>query len=381
MEPTPLSLAVSAAEFKSRVADEFFLVARESAVGAFLTVVVVMVTHWTAQPLLPLMVWVVVTSGALVLRAVSAHLYIQLDAASRKRWYPWCYGAQWVGFIVTAVVWVLSLSMLGSGELDTLFHVRTIFVIAVLSLYVSAIGIDRWLYACFVLTMVVGFWLDLVIYYPQYLIDMPSTPVALALYGLFLLARSRSEQRRLHASIKAQMAQSLLLKELSAQANRDALTGTNNRGHIESELRRLIKLEERRPKQLSVLLLDVDHFKRINDTHGHDAGDVVLRQLVQTAQHTLRDTDILGRWGGEEFLAILPDTDVTAAMEVAERLRLAMADMKLSSAVGQPFQITVSIGVAQHRAGETSDIVTKHADLALYVAKEEGRNRCRRHGV
>lgn len=381
MEPTPLSLAVSEAELKSRVAEEFFVLAKESALAAFLTVVMIMVTHWGAQPTAQLMTWVVVTSGALVLRALTAHWYLSSDAQVRARRYAWCYAGQWVGFIVTALVWVMSLSMLGGGQIDTLFHVRTVFIVAVVSLYLSAIGTDRWLYASFVVTIAVGFWIQLVVNFPQFLQDLPSTPSALALYGIFLLGRSRSEQRRLYASIKAQMTQDLLLKELSVQANRDALTGTNNRGHIESELRRLIKLEERRPSKLSVLLLDVDHFKHINDRYGHDAGDVVLRQLVQTAQKTLRDTDILGRWGGEEFLAILPDTDVTAATDVAERLRLAMAEMDLSNSVGQPFQITVSVGVAQHRAGETSDIVTKHADLALYVAKDEGRNLCRRYGV
>jgi diguanylate cyclase (GGDEF)-like protein len=376
MNQAHLSLEVPEKALKNRVAQEFFLVARESAVGAFLTILVVIVTHWGSQPSGQLAVWVAGASLALALRAVSAQIFLAMDTHAKERWYGVLYGAQWIGFVVTAAMWVLSLSMLGSGAQDPLFYVRTIFVIAVLSFYLSVIGIDRWLYGCFAATMAFGFWLDLMVYYPQFLVDLPSTPIALALYCALLLVRSRSEQNRLHDSIRAQMRQEILLKELGLQATRDALTGTNNRGQIESELRRLIKLEERRDGRLSVLLLDVDHFKQINDRHGHDVGDVVLRQLAKAATETLRDSDILGRWGGEEFLAVLPDTPAAAALEVAQRLREAIAALEPVDASGQRVKVSASVGVAQHQPGDSSDVVTKHADLALYQAKESGRNCC-----
>jgi diguanylate cyclase (GGDEF)-like protein len=247
----------------------------------------------------------------------------------------------------------------------------------VLSFYLSVIGIDRWLYACFATTMALGFWLDMRVYYPGFLNDLPSTHIALALYCTLLLVRSRNEQQRLHDYIRAQITQEILLHELGVQATRDALTGTNNRGRIESELRRLVKLEVRRKGQLSILLLDVDHFKRINDRHGHDIGDIALRLLTQCALETLRDSDIFGRWGGEEFLAILPDTGLDAAMDVAERLRLSISELKLLDANGQPIPLTASIGVAQHQRGDSGDAITKHADIALYAAKAAGRNCCR----
>jgi len=380
MEQTKLSLAVPEKEFKRRVAREFFLVARESAVGAVLTILVVIITHWSAQPLAPLFVWTAAATGALVLRGVSAEIYLRQSPEGQERWYGVLYGVQWFGFVLTGVIWVMSLSLLGSGQVDTLFFVRTIFVIAVMSFYLSVIGIDRRLYAAFAITMALGFWINVEVYYPQFTQDMPSTPIALGLYCTFLLVRSRSEQKRLHDLIRAHISQDLLLEELKVQATRDGLTGTNNRGQIESELRRLIKLEERLSVPFSILLLDVDHFKQINDTHGHDAGDVVLRQLVQCAAGTLRDTDILGRWGGEEFLAILPDTGSDAAMEVAERLRAAIAGLELEIASGQTIRITASIGIARHRHGENGDVVSKHADLALYSAKQAGRNCCKLYG-
>lgn len=377
MDQTILPPEVPDKEFKRRVAHEFFLVARESAIGAFLTILVVIITHWSAQPLPALFLWSAAASAALVLRGIGAQIYLRLGDADQARWYALLYGLQWLGFVATGVMWVLCLNMLGNGEVDTLFFVRTIFVIAVMSFYLSVIGIDRWLYACFAITISLGFWVNVEMNFPQFTRDMPNTPVALGLYCIFLLSRSRSEQKRLHDLIRAHISQDLLLEELKVQATRDALTGTSNRGQIESELRRLIKLEDRRSGQLSILLLDVDHFKHINDTYGHDAGDVVLRQLVQCAAGTLRDTDILGRWGGEEFLAILPDTGSDAAMEVAGRLREAIAGLELEIASGQTIRITASIGVAQHGHGQNGDVVSKHADLALYSAKQAGRNCCR----
>jgi diguanylate cyclase (GGDEF)-like protein len=267
--------------------------------------------------------------------------------------------------------------MLGNGDTDPLFYLRVIFVIAVLSYYLSVIGIDRKLYAGFAVALALSFWGELMAYFPAFLKAVPSAPVALAIYCSLLLLRSRSEQARLHDSIKAQIAQHLLLEELKAQATRDALTGIFNRGWIEGELRYFVKQQDRRPEPFSLLIFDVDLFKEINDRHGHDVGDSVLRRLTERALEVLRETDVLGRWGGEEFLVLLPHTDAATAMQVAQRLLSAVGAIEFTDATGRRLKVSVSVGVAQHQPGESSEVIVKHADLALYLAKNSGRNCCR----
>jgi diguanylate cyclase (GGDEF)-like protein len=164
-------------------------------------------------------------------------------------------------------------------------------------------------------------------------------------------------------------------RKLGELATRDGLTGAFRRGHIEGELRRMVKAWERQPSDFSILLLDIDHFKRINDEHGHAVGDEVLRQLAAQAQQTLRGSDLFGRWGGEEFIALLPDTALPAALEAAERMRLVIQRLEFQGADGAVFGVTVSIGVAQLEAGVSADLLSQRADTAMYAAKHAGRNR------
>jgi len=122
-------------------------------------------------------------------------------------------------------------------------------------------------------------------------------------------------------------------------------------------------------------MLDIDHFKAVNDTQGHHVGDEVLKALVAKCTQTLRDTDLLGRLGGEEFAIILPESDMAAAMEVGERLRQTLSEIKISTDRGA-IQVTVSIGLAMMKAGDdTLDAIMGRADAALYKAKQSGRNK------
>lgn len=167
-------------------------------------------------------------------------------------------------------------------------------------------------------------------------------------------------------------------QELERRANTDSLTGLPNRRHLvelaEQELARSLRYD----CDFSLLLLDVDHFKRINDTYGHKAGDVALQALAEQCHATLREVDISGRFGGEEFAIILPETANGQAMEVAERLRQEIAAMTIPLAQGESLQMTVSIGVATLRPPVTNiDELLQQADKALYAAKQDGRNRTR----
>jgi diguanylate cyclase (GGDEF)-like protein len=157
-------------------------------------------------------------------------------------------------------------------------------------------------------------------------------------------------------------------------ATRDALTGAYNRRHLLDVLRREVARAQRVGAPLAVCLLDLDHFKRINDTCGHAAGDAVLRHFAMLATSGLRAVDVFGRFGGEEFMLILPDTDARGAAAVAERIRAA-AEQEAFPGVLAGDQVTVTIGVAGRARDESGDALTARADLALYRGKDAGRNR------
>ena len=179
------------------------------------------------------------------------------------------------------------------------------------------------------------------------------------------LEKARSELGERNELLQAQTAK---LEEL---ATTDALTGAYNRrkfnGLILAEIARVSRYEH----PLSLLILDIDHFKRVNDTHGHEAGDEVLVVLAGLIRAGIRATDSLARWGGEEFVVLSPELIVDEAVGLAERLRSAAGAYEYSFAGG----VTVSLGVAQHRVGETPDELFARADEALYKAKEGGRDR------
>ena len=151
-------------------------------------------------------------------------------------------------------------------------------------------------------------------------------------------------------------------------ATTDALTGLNNRRMFDHSLQLELAIVERRETPLSLLVLDVDHFKRINDTHGHEVGDTVLVAIAQVLGGCARVIDIVARVGGEEFAVILPNTE--GALEVAERMRTAVAQ-----ATWLAQRATISIGVATLQPAEDASSLYARADAALYAAKAAGRNR------
>lgn len=180
----------------------------------------------------------------------------------------------------------------------------------------------------------------------------------LLLMTLWLAWRQLRQSRRLHRL-----------------ALTDALTGISNRRHIEYMLHEAVDHARRSRQELAVIMLDIDHFKRVNDSHGHPAGDQVLEQIVRVCQGALRQHDRLGRMGGEEFLVILPDTDLEGGLQVAERLRACVAEAR-PVVNDVELQLSISLGVAQLRLAETGAAsLVRRADAALYHAKDNGRNR------
>lgn len=175
----------------------------------------------------------------------------------------------------------------------------------------------------------------------------------------------------------ALMAKDRLQAELQRLAAVDPLTGVANRRSFESEAERTLLAAARRKVSVALLLIDADHFKRINDRFGHEVGDQALLAIVAALKDSLRASDLLGRYGGEEFAALLPEADMASAMHVAERLRASVEIREF--AVGEhaiPLRVSIGVATVVPEQGESKlALLLRHADLALYAAKAAGRNR------
>ncbi len=159
-------------------------------------------------------------------------------------------------------------------------------------------------------------------------------------------------------------------------ANTDALTGLANRRHFFENFAQEFNRSRRYANPLALMYFDLDHFKEINDHHGHASGDIVLKDVARCVLQTLRNTDLAGRLGGEEFAILMPETGLAEAAEAADRLRRVIADATTYAPDGQPIRITISFGVACLRADDAHcEAILARADAALYKAKSEGRNR------
>ncbi|MBC8014271.1 MAG: diguanylate cyclase [Sporomusaceae bacterium] len=164
-----------------------------------------------------------------------------------------------------------------------------------------------------------------------------------------------------------------ILEQLELTAKTDMLTGLYNRRHMVDEIKKEVAKCLRHTKSFSLIMADIDFFKRVNDTYGHNCGDYVLKLVAETLQFSIRKVDTVARWGGEEFLILLPETGEEGAELLAERIRKNVAEQAIhyNNAL---FNITITLGVAIFNSNEEVDEVIKRADKALYNGKEKGRN-------
>ena len=164
-------------------------------------------------------------------------------------------------------------------------------------------------------------------------------------------------------------------EELERLANFDSLTGLHNRQAILGKLCELINRAKRYKEDFTLIMLDIDHFKRVNDRYGHLTGDEVLEKIATLIRLNIRDTDVAGRYGGEEFIIILPQADLSSARVLAERIRSIIESAEMKDSAGNVFAITISQGLSGWEPGEDAHSLISRADEALYKAKANGRNR------
>ena len=187
-----------------------------------------------------------------------------------------------------------------------------------------------------------------------------------------LMARVKTQiKRKRHSDfLRHRLAESV---EMSIT---DALTGLHNRRYMEGHLKTLVTDSLRSGRALSMLVADIDHFKNVNDTYGHDIGDVVLKEFSVRLKRNTRGVDLACRMGGEEFVIIMPDTDIARAYQIGERLRANIAADNFPIGSDKSIRVTASVGVSTlERGDDTPETIFKRADLALYAAKRRGRNR------
>ncbi|KAF0815236.1 putative diguanylate cyclase YdaM [Andreprevotia sp. IGB-42] len=194
-----------------------------------------------------------------------------------------------------------------------------------------------------------------------------------------LLERYRRQMKKLEKiariSDRYQAVMRDLNEALKEASNHDALTGLANRRMLMEALRTESNRLQRLDRPMTLVLADIDHFKLINDEYGHEQGDAVLVEIARALSSAVREYDLCGRWGGEEFLILMPETGTAGALEVVERLRSAITDLHLHTGDVR-LHVSASFGVADHLPGDHLSATINRADAALYSAKKSGRNRC-----
>jgi diguanylate cyclase (GGDEF)-like protein len=303
----------------------------------------------------------------------------------------WRQSLNWRVFIsaLYGIGWGGSMMVLNTSSLDVLTAFKVGTLTAALGVMLNSMSVIFIVYLAFL----VPCWLSLIVYIffaSGFLSthDAIICGVAVTIFGVVLIGSSFSIARltrmfflrkfdlddALIETRESHQREMAMSEKLAEQARRDALTGMHNRRHLTEQLDYQMNTFLRTRQAFSLVSIDIDHFKHINDQHGHDIGDVVLKTTTQAMSQALREIDIFGRWGGEEFLCILPNTHRDDAVVCAERLRNALKEIRFDETVAD-LRVTASLGVTSSQDGDSVDEMLKRCDLALYQAKSDGRDR------
>ncbi len=206
--------------------------------------------------------------------------------------------------------------------------------------------------------------------------DMKSTGLVVAVYMTYLFALAFRTNKEYLRTFDIEQQLNEQKKELETLSRTDALTGLHNRGHFNTLYEMIWDTNTRNKISLTLMLLDIDYFKKVNDTHGHISGDVCLKVIADILnKHLIRKTDIISRYGGEEFAALLSNTPIQDAEKVAQKIKACIEDTVIENGEHQ-FRVTASFGIASILPSihDKPIQLIEHADLALYQAKKSGRN-------
>jgi two-component system cell cycle response regulator len=270
--------------------------------------------------------------------------------------------------VIALSVMGLSLSLFVAHALyspDTLYQMSNVLMIGFFGVSMLSVrGLEQW-WTLFVIPLML-FFAALVIVDLEFkqLLPFLFDPLVMIFVGM-VVSCSLSQLRR---------SEFLTRQQLKSLALTDQLTGLLNRHAIHTSLEQLVTRYARHGHPFSLILGDLDKFKRVNDSYGHNVGDEVLIETANRLQDHVRAGDIVCRWGGEELLVVLPDTELDSALAVAEKLRFAVGETPMTAA-GHSIKQTISFGVTCYHDGEHIDTTIMRADSALYLAKEGGRNR------
>ena len=275
--------------------------------------------------------------------------------------------------ILAALTWIAgAYGTTNAAHGGTLMLVALVLVFGVFNMD-SRRALVSGLYAVFALGLVMAYkaWHDPGLY-PAKIEWVYFAFVATIVPMITMLAAQLSSMRTRLKAQKAELSEAL--NRIQEMAIRDELTGLFNRRHMLDVLTEHAALNKRDMINFSVAILDLDFFKRVNDTHGHGVGDEVLRSFATTARAVLRETDVIARWGGEEFLVLMPELPPRNPEQGLERLRDALANLPVSASVPE-LRVTFSAGITAYRPDESRVENIERADKALYAAKAAGRNR------
>jgi diguanylate cyclase (GGDEF)-like protein len=366
------------------LAVELFSRTRVSLTAGFVGIGVMIAPHWPQTPWQQYLAWA--GAMALIFAVRMALANYALGAMKDGRPAIRFVNVESVLCLLTGMGWGLSLYVFDSSRLDHAFYLRLLILSATMAFILSATAL--FMRTFFAAVLPLGFTVIAFMLSREY-IELRTVLVVSTLFYIAMVSglaiTTNRRHRKAHADklavleLSAELTSTLerertLREKLDRLSRTDELTGALNRRGILAILETEIARSRRTGAPLAVLTLDIDHFKRINDDHGHPAGDLVIQKIADMLQSEMRKSDMLGRFGGEEFLIILPALDKPGACLAAERLRQAV-DASEIALDADTVRVTVSIGVAVLNETDTQKELLARSDKALYAAKSAGRNR------
>jgi diguanylate cyclase (GGDEF)-like protein len=381
---TDQSIKEKSEQITNILANKLFKVTFVSAPSSVIAACIVIYAQWNIKNWQPLLYWAM---GIIVI-SITRFMVARLGTESFHR------GENPVLYLNTQAIlsgllglgWVSAMFIFDNGSIDENLSIRLMMILGALGITVTSMAILKRIFIPYISTIVIPMLFFLITheYLHQWNVLLPSF---LIFSGLVVMISIRTFQQNYIAAsdqvqiiaLTKQLQEALVVEkelryELDIRADTDELTGILNRRGLMKQLHLEVARCRRLSRTVAVLMIDIDYFKKVNDTYGHTNGDLVLLRTVETIKTQLRDADVFGRFGGEEFLLILPEMGEEGTLSAAERIRQAVENSEIEfehSAI----KISISIGVAIFsRDDEINDLIVR-ADHALYAAKNNGRNR------